>query len=73
MVTKKQTKNTETNAPSIKVGKNGPYVVSGGIPLNEQIIGIDTEGYSYEWGDDFLDNHSKEVYRFQTYRFMITN
>ena len=46
---KKQTNNAETNAPSIKVGKNGPYVVSGGIPLNEQIIGIDAEGYSYEW------------------------
>ena len=37
------------SGPSIKVSKNGPYIVLGGIPLNEQIIGIDAEGYSYEW------------------------
>jgi len=49
MAMKKQTKNVATNVPSIKVSKNGPYIVSGGIPLNEQVIGIDAEGYSYEW------------------------
>ena len=35
--------------PGIKVSKNGPYIISGGIPLSEQVIGIDGEGYSYEW------------------------
>jgi CDGSH-type Zn-finger protein len=49
MAMKKQTNNIATNGPSIKVSNNGPYIVSGGIPLNEQVIGIDAEGYSYEW------------------------
>jgi len=34
---------------SIRVSKNGPYIISAGIPLSDQVIGIDTEGYSYEW------------------------
>ena len=33
----------------IKVSKNGPYLVSGGIPLSEQIIHIDSEGQSHGW------------------------
>jgi len=33
----------------IRISKNGPYLVSGGIPLAKQIIGIDTADYSYEW------------------------
>ncbi|MFC2068164.1 CDGSH iron-sulfur domain-containing protein [Chloroflexota bacterium] len=33
----------------IKVSKNGPYFVSGEIPLSTQTIGIDAAGYSYEW------------------------
>jgi CDGSH-type Zn-finger protein len=33
----------------IRISKNGPYLVSGGIPLSKQIIGIDAAGYSYEW------------------------
>jgi CDGSH-type Zn-finger protein len=33
----------------IKVGKNGPYLVLGSIPLSRQIIGINTVGDSYEW------------------------
>ena len=37
------------NGPNIKVSRNGPYIVSGGVSLNEQVIGIDAEGYSYEW------------------------
>jgi CDGSH-type Zn-finger protein len=46
---KKQTRNVATNGPSIKVSNHGPYIVSGGIPLNEQVIRIDAEGHSYEW------------------------
>ena len=37
------------NGPRIRTSKNGPYLVSGGIPLAKQIIGIDAAGYSYEW------------------------
>jgi CDGSH-type Zn-finger protein len=33
----------------IKVSKNGPYLVSGGIPLVEQVIGIDMEGTPNRW------------------------
>lgn len=36
-------------APKIITSKNGPYLVSGGIPLAKQIIGVDAAGYSYEW------------------------
>jgi CDGSH-type Zn-finger protein len=50
MATKKQSRNrTSNNRFKIKVSKNGPYVISGGIPLAKQIIGIDAAGYSYEW------------------------
>jgi CDGSH-type Zn-finger protein len=33
----------------IKVSKNGPYLVSGAIPLVEQVIGIDMEGTPNKW------------------------
>ncbi len=33
----------------IRVSKNGPYLVSGGIPLSKHTIGIDAAGYSCEW------------------------
>ncbi|MFC2062756.1 CDGSH iron-sulfur domain-containing protein [Chloroflexota bacterium] len=33
----------------IRISKNGPYLVSGGLPLTQRIIGINTDGYSYEW------------------------
>ena len=33
----------------ITVSRNGPYVVSGGIPIEENIIIRDGEGISYEW------------------------
>jgi CDGSH-type Zn-finger protein len=39
----------------IKVSKNGPYLVSGRIPLVKQIIVTDAEGISVEWraGDEY--------------------
>jgi len=50
MATGKQTGNeTSSERFKIKVSENGPYLVSGGIPLSQQIIGTDAEGYSYEW------------------------
>jgi len=33
----------------IKIIRNGPYVVSGGPPLSEQIICQDAEGYCHGW------------------------
>jgi len=35
--------------PRIKVVKNGPYIVHGGIQLAKQTIGIDYTGHSYGW------------------------
>jgi CDGSH-type Zn-finger protein len=33
----------------IKVTKNGPYVVSGKLPISEQIINVNKEGVPVEW------------------------
>jgi CDGSH-type Zn-finger protein len=33
----------------IKVLKNGPYLVNGGIPVNVETIGTNAEGGSWEW------------------------
>lgn len=33
----------------IRVTANGPYVVSGSIPMSEQVIIPDQKGYSYKW------------------------
>ena len=41
MATQKEVKNGPINDKSkIKVSKNGPYLVSGGIPLVKQVIHI---------------------------------
>jgi CDGSH-type Zn-finger protein len=34
---------------SVTVSKDGPYIVSGGAPLAEQVIGANAEGDSLEW------------------------
>jgi hypothetical protein len=50
MVIKEGTENKAPNdKPKIKVSKNGPYLISGGIPLVKQIIGTNAEGDSCEW------------------------
>jgi CDGSH-type Zn-finger protein len=33
----------------VKITKNGPYVVSGGVPLSEQSMCIDSEGQCHGW------------------------
>jgi len=33
----------------IKVTKNGPYLVAGGIPIQKQVINVDSEGTPIEW------------------------
>jgi CDGSH-type Zn-finger protein len=53
METQKETKNETTNGKcKVKVCKNGPYLVSGGIPLIKQTICIDAEGTPNEWRTD---------------------
>jgi CDGSH-type Zn-finger protein len=37
------------NKKTIKVSKNGPFLVSGGIPLIKLVILTDEEGYPVEW------------------------
>jgi CDGSH-type Zn-finger protein len=45
--------NTDTTAGmKITVTKNGPYRVTGNIPLANQIIETDSEGQSREWRED---------------------
>jgi len=38
----------------IKVTKNGPYLVSGGVPLSEQTMSIDEEGHCHGWKETKL-------------------
>ena len=40
---------TDKTEMKVKIMHNGPYIVSGGVPLTEQIIEVDEEGYSYNW------------------------
>ena len=50
MTNKNNTRNeTQSTMPRIKVVKNGPYLVSGGVPLTGLTIGIDPDGHSREW------------------------
>ena len=37
------------NKPKIKITKNGPYMVSGNVPIAEQIIIAGEEGISVKW------------------------
>ncbi len=39
----------EPSRPSIVVAENGPYIVTGGVPLSKQTIGADAEGNSQAW------------------------
>jgi hypothetical protein len=38
----------KNDAAKIKVGKNGPYIVSGGIPIQKQVIITDSDGTATE-------------------------
>jgi len=37
--------------PRIKITLNGPYIVTGNVPLNKMVIDADEEGYPYQWRD----------------------
>ena len=53
MPKKNETANKDVKtSPKIKVTKNGPYLVSGGIPVLKQTIIADTEGTSVGWRED---------------------
>src|SRR5207237_8534641 len=40
---------TVGSKPAVVVSKNGPYLVTGGVPLSKQSIVPDGEGGSLEW------------------------
>lgn len=44
----------------VKISRNGPYLVSGGPPLEEQIIVTDSKGYSYKWQQGKLYPHKED-------------
>ena len=46
---KENTNGTPKDVLKIKVSKNGPYLISGGIPILKQIITTDSEGTPIEW------------------------
>jgi CDGSH-type Zn-finger protein len=46
---KENTNSPPKNVANIKVSENGPYLVSGNIPLQKQVIIADTEGTATEW------------------------
>ena len=46
---KEKEKNRLKNTVKIKITKNGPYIVSGKVPLEKQIIITDTRGTATEW------------------------
>jgi CDGSH-type Zn-finger protein len=53
MATEKEDAKTESKEPKkIKVSKNGPYLVSGGVPVIRQTIIADSEGTAIEWRDE---------------------
>jgi len=39
----------EQSQARVVVAKNGPYIVTGGVPLSKQTIGADAEGNSQAW------------------------
>jgi CDGSH-type Zn-finger protein len=40
-----------SDTPTITITQHGPYLVSGGLALREQAIGIDDAGNSWDWRD----------------------
>jgi len=46
---KPQRKSAAEDKVAIEVTKNGPYIVSGKVPITEQIIAVDDSGVPVEW------------------------
>ena len=49
---KQSEKRASNNVVKIKVSKNGPYLVSGQIPIQGKTIETNAEGHSYKWRED---------------------
>ena len=58
-------KNSQKKIFKISVTKNGPYIVSGNLPMVKEIILSDNEGYSAEWGkgDCYITEENYELCR----------
>src|SRR5579862_3225156 len=39
----------KTNAHKVVITENGPYLVSGSVPLAVQVIAPNAEGFSWDW------------------------
>ena len=65
MSTDKQIKKVGQKNPHIKICKNGPYVVSGWVPLAKLTISTDVEGYpaSYIKGEEYPLNETYSLCR----------
>jgi CDGSH-type Zn-finger protein len=48
-MSKKEASPAPRAEPKIKVSKNGPYLVSGGVPLTQVVVVTNAEGESCEW------------------------
>lgn len=46
---KKQYSRPRNTGPKVKVTRDGPYVVRGGVPLSEQVIVRDSDGVPAQW------------------------
>ena len=49
---KSQSDAPKANKYKVKVTKNGPYLVSGGVPLSKQSMCVDAEGQCHGWQED---------------------
>ena len=57
--------NSEKNKPKVTISKNGPYLVSGNLPLEKEIIVSDDEGNSVDWkkGKKYPDKENYSLCR----------
>ena len=46
---KTEDNSTDKTKPQIKITVNGPYIVTGNIPLTKMVIEADEEGYPLQW------------------------
>lgn len=55
----------KSDKPRVVVTKDGPYEVSGGLPLKKEIIVADSEGYSVGWreGEKYPDQENYTLCR----------
>ncbi|MEK7354026.1 MAG: CDGSH iron-sulfur domain-containing protein [Chloroflexota bacterium] len=62
---KRATKKPSSTKFKIKVSKNGPYVVSGGVPLRVNRVVLDAKGIPYQWkqGEKFSVEEPYELCR----------